>query len=229
MGFGCKKEKENIEPDIFDIKQKVKNLAAMDELIGSLNLSINPDYKYLNSNLRDNEKVASYINLVKQAKNKEDIITVFNAAGIPDCKLLVDQISFQNQKLLEVYKAVPESMFVSVEDRKKIFTEVLNELYLIKKVNYQSAFVSNTKFQNFPVIKDMGCYDTFNLDWGSCNTALDWALVTIWSGVAISSAYGSEIAALPLLAGAFAATSIAYLYRESCYSNSIAHFNVCMN
>ena len=71
LGFGCKKEKENIEPNIFDIKQKVKNLAAMDELVGSLNLSRNPDYKYLNSNLRDNEKVASYINLIKQAKTRK--------------------------------------------------------------------------------------------------------------------------------------------------------------
>jgi hypothetical protein len=207
----------------------VKNLASMDELVGSLNLSRNPDYKFLNSNLRDNEKVASYINSIKQAKNKEDIITVFNAAGIPDSKLLVDQISFQNQKLLEVYKAIPELKFVSVEDRKKIFTEVLNELYLLKKVNNQSPFVSNKKIQKFPVLKDMGCYDNFNLDWNGCTMNYNYEVMGIWSVVLATSLYGGEIAALPLLAGAFSLTSIAYLVRESCYSSSVAYFNICMN
>ena len=104
----CKKENQFTEPNISDITQKLRTNPAMGELFTSLIYKKGENHTYSNVNLRDNSKVELYINLIKQAKSREDMETIFNSAGINNSKLLVDNIYFQNQKLVEIYQTVPE-------------------------------------------------------------------------------------------------------------------------
>jgi hypothetical protein len=49
-----------------------------------------------------------------------------------------------------------------------------------------------------------------------CNIVYGLALITIWSDVAIASAFSVGFAAAPAIASALAATGVAYLANEFC-------------
>ena len=100
----CKKENQFTEPNISDIKQKLRTNPAMGELVTSLIYKKDENHTYSNANLRDKSKVELYINLIKQAKSREDIEAIFYSAGINNSKLHIDNIYFQNQKLTEIYQ-----------------------------------------------------------------------------------------------------------------------------
>jgi len=161
----CKKENQFTEPNISDITQKLRTNPAMGELVASLILKRDENHTYSNANLRDKNKVELYINLIKQAKSREDIEAIFYSAGIKNSKLHIDNIYFQNQKLVEIYQSVPELKLLTVEERKKIFTELFKELFLTKNINKKSQLMSNIESTNIPKVQNMGCYSYFNLDW----------------------------------------------------------------
>ena len=225
----CKKENQFTEPNISDIKQKLRTNSSMGELVASLIYKKDENHTYSNANLRDKSKVELYINLIKQAKSREDMETIFNSAGINNSKLLVDNIYFQNQKLTEIYQSVPELKLLTVEEKKKIFTELFKELFFTKNINKQSQLMGNIESTNIPKVQNMGCYNSFNLDWDSCESTYNYEMMGIWIAVLAGSTLSGELALAPLVAGGFGASFIAFLIRESCRNTSVASFSVCMS
>jgi hypothetical protein len=225
----CKKENQFTEPNISDIKQKLRTNSSMGELVASLIYKKDENHTYSNANLRDKSKVELYINLIKQAKSREDIEAIFYSAGINNSKLHIDNIYFQNQKLTEIYQSVPELKLLTVEEKKKIFTELFKELFFTKNINKQSQLMGNIESTNVPKVQNMGCYNSFNLDWDSCESTYNYEMMGIWIAVLAGSTLSGELALAPLVAGGFGASFIAFLIRESCRNTSVASFSVCMS
>lgn len=221
----CKKDNQITEPNISEITQKLRTNTAMGELVMSLIYDRDENHTYSNANLKDKDKVESYKNLIKQAKSREEIISIFNSAGINNSKALVDKMYFQNTKMVEIYKSVPELKLLSVEERTKMFSELLKEFFLQTRSIKSQKFTGNIKFPND--VKVMGCYHNFNKDWSGCNMAYNYEMLAIWFAVLSGSTFTGEIALAPLVGTGFALSGVAYLAREYCFNVSIASLSFC--
>jgi hypothetical protein len=183
--------------------------------------------KKINPNLTDDAKVQDYIRKINSSKSKQELVSVFNSAGIQESDELLNKLELINNNILKVYLAVPELKQLTAQDRTQIFTEILKEHQLINKLKFQSYFLAKLNLSNKIALEDFSCYHNFNLNYNTCQTNYIYAMLTIWSTVAITSFFSEGFVAQPAVALAFLLSAVVELQRSACESDAFASFNIC--
>lgn len=176
----------------------------------------------------DDAKVQDYVKKINSSKTKQELVSVFNTAGIQESDELLNKLESINNNILDVYRAVPELKQLTAQVRTQIFTEIYEEYNLINKLKLQSEFLGKLNLSKNMFVEDLsGCYEDFNIGWGSCENSFNIELGAIWAGVLFASESSLGIGAFPAVGAGLIATAAVYLQRQTCQSAAIASFASC--
>jgi hypothetical protein len=223
----CKKSDENSELNLSQITSKVKNLTFMQDALNTLSEVRDMNSKKINPNLTDDAKVQDYIRKINSSKSKQELVSVFNSAGIQESDELLNKLELINNNILKVYLAVPELKQLTAQDRTQIFTEILKEHQLINKLKFQSDFLAKLNLSNKIALEDFSCYHNFSRSYTSCQDTFDVALLITWVGLGEAVAGSFGIAVYPALGTALTLSAGIYLQREMCIQDADVSFKIC--
>lgn len=224
----CKKSDENSELNLAQITSKVKNLTFMQDALNTLSEVRDMNSKKINPNLTDDAKVQDYIRKINSSKSKQELVSVFNSAGIQESDELLNKLELINNNILKVYLAVPELKQLTAQDRTQIFTEIYKEHQLINKLKLQSDFLGKLNLsKNMFAEEDFTCYHNFSRSYTSCENTFDYELIVIWLGFGEVMRGSFGVALKPALFSALMLSGAAYIHREMCIQNTFADFNIC--
>lgn len=229
LSSSCKKSNSNSELDLAVISNKVKNLKSMQNALNIMSELRDVSTKKFNPNLTDDAKVQDYIRKINSSKSKQELVSVFNSAGIRESDELLNKLELINKNILEIYFAVPELKQLTKQDRTQIFTEIYKEHYLINKLKLQSEFLGKLNLsKNMFVEDDWDCYNEFNINCGICDSGYNYSMLAVWADVAYIGLITSEVGgAIPAAGYGLIMSAILYFAREECRTISIASFTAC--